>query len=437
MDHSRRNVLKFSAAALGLSLSAKLRASHHGSHAPLNPPRNISPHVLACDEQFWQRVASQFQLDPSFTNLENGYYGIMPDVVHNNYLQNITRVNRTNSYYLRTNYKPELETVRQYVAQVLGVSHDEIALTRCGTESLQNLIAGYNKLRPGDQVMYADQDYYSCQYAFNSLVERRQVSLVKIIIPEPADKQTVIDTYAKALVDNPRVKLFLLTHLNNRTGLVLPVAEICDMAKKFGVDCIVDIAHSFGHLDFTIADLRADFVGVSLHKWIHAPLGVGCLYIRKNRIADIDRCFADESYDATDVRTRVHYGTINFASMLTVPTALDFHLKLGAKNKQERLRYLRDSWVTRARALDGIEILTPPQPEMYGAITSFRLRGRVSKAENEEIVKYLFEKHGIFTVARGGVHKGDCVRVTPALFTSIYDVEKFTIALEDVARRFL
>ncbi len=436
MDYSRRKVLKVSAAALGLGLCTKLFGSPARNVLPIQSPDNISPMELARDEEFWKKVASQFQIDSSFINLENGYYGIMPDSIHSDYLDNTTRVNRLNSHYLRSSYANELESVRKYLAKVLGVSHEEVALTRGGTEALQNLIAGYNKLSPKDQIMYADLDYYSCQYAFDWLQDRRKVSLIKINIPEPFEKQAVLDVYEQVLEDNPRIKLFLLTHLNNRTGLVLPVAEIIDMARKKGVDVIVDVAHSFGQLDFNIEDLRADFVGLSLHKWIHAPLGIGCLYVRKSRIADIDPCYGDQLFESTDIRARVHSGTINIAPVLTLPAALDFHLNLGAQAKQERLRYLRNHWVSRVSSIDSIQILTPNQTEMHGGITSFRIKGRITKRENEEIVGYLFEKHGIFTVRRGGVTMGDCVRVTPALFTAIDDVEKLAIGLDDVARRF-
>ncbi len=436
MNYHRRRVLKLSAGALGLGLSSKLFANFDRNLVPIQSPHNVSPAKLAQDEAFWQRVAASFQIDQSFINLENGYYGIMPDAIHNNYLQNTVRVNRANSYYLRTTYKEEMEAIRKKLAKVLGVSHEEIALTRCGTEALQNLISGYNKLGHGDQVMYADLDYYSCQYAFNWLRDRRGVSLVKINIPEPGEKQAVLNAYQQALEDNPRVKLFLLTHLSNRTGLVLPVADIVAMARRRGVDVIVDAAHSWGQLDFSLEDLRADFVGLSLHKWIHAPLGLGCLYIRKNKIEDIDPCLGDELYASGDIRSRVHSGTKNIAPFLTLPAALDFHLGLGAKVKQERLRYLRNHWVSRVSSIDSIQILTPNQTESYGAITSFRLKGKTTQADNEEMVKYLFDRHGVFTVQRGGVYRGDCIRVTPALFTSIDDVERLAIGLEDLAQRY-
>jgi selenocysteine lyase/cysteine desulfurase len=316
------------------------------------------------------------------------------------------------------------------------VPPEEIALTRGGTEALQNLIGGYRRLSPGDAVMYADLDYHSMQYAMNSLRDRRGVRVEKMVVPEPPTREAVLDAYARALRERPRVRLLLLSHMNNRTGLVLPVREIVAMARARGVDVIVDAAHSWGHLDFTIADLGADFAGFSLHKWMGAPLGTGFLYIRSGRLADIDLAFADETYPAGDIRSRVHSGTLDVASVLTVPTALDFHDRLGAAVKQSRLRFLRDRWVHQVRDIAGLEVLTPDDPAMYGAITAFRLTGRTSEADNEKIARDLFDRHRIFTVRRGGPARGDCVRVTPALFTSRDQVDLFVAGLRDLARRF-
>ncbi|WP_437966971.1 aminotransferase class V-fold PLP-dependent enzyme [Sorangium sp. So ce260] len=407
-----------------------------GEPTPVAAPAGSDPIALARDERFWRRVARQYQVNPDFTNLENGYYGIMPEPVYREYLRNTKRLNESSSCLLRTTYKAEVERIRERLAAVAGVSKEEIALTRGGTEALQNLIAGYNRLRPGDAVMYADVDYYSCQYAFNWLRDRRGVDVVTISIPEPATRQAVLDTYARALHEHPRVKLLLLTHINNRTGLVVPVSEIVAMARDAGVDAIVDAAHSWGQLDFTNGDLNADFAGFSLHKWIGAPLGVGFLYVRKSRIADIDPFLADELYPADDVRSRVHSGTLDIAPSLTLPVALDCHLALGAAVKQARLRYLRDRWVSRVKQIGNVEVLTPEEPGMYGAITSFRIAGRTSEADNVAIADYLMDTHRIFTVRRGGIAKGDCVRVTPALYTSVDDVDRLAGALVDVAHRF-
>ncbi|MEU4226345.1 aminotransferase class V-fold PLP-dependent enzyme [Nonomuraea sp. NPDC026600] len=400
---------------------------------PLIVPPGTAPERLARDEPFWAAVARQFRVSAEFVNLENGYYGIMPEPVRRAYHRNVDHLNEVSSYLLRTTYKAQADQVRQRIAALLGVATEEIALTRGGTEALQNLIAGYRGLRPGDAVMYADLDYHSAQYAMNWLRERRGVRVERLVIPEPATRQAVLEAYAQALREHPGVKLLLLSHMNNRTGLVLPVKQITALARAHGVDVIVDAAHSWGQLDFTIADLDAEFAVFSLHKWMGAPLGAGFLYIRQDRLADIDRVFADETYPAQDIRSRVHSGTMNVAPILTVGAALDFHDALGAARKQARLRYLRERWVHQVRDVPNVEILTPEDPAMYGAITAFRVSGRTSEADNVAITDQLMSRHRIFTVRRGGVSAGDCVRVTPALFTSTDDVDRLALALRDIA----
>ncbi|MFF5209565.1 aminotransferase class V-fold PLP-dependent enzyme [Streptosporangium sp. NPDC000396] len=398
-------------------------------------PTGVTPDRLAQDEGFWHTVARQYKVSPDFINLENGYYGIMPEPVRHAYHRNVDRLNELNSHLLRTSYTAQATQARKRIAAVLGASAEEIALTRGGTEALQNLIGGYNRLRPGDAVMYADLDYHSARYAMNWLRDRRGVQVERMIIPEPATRQAVLDAYAEALRDHPRVRLLLLSHMNNRTGLVLPVREIVAMAREKGVDVIVDAAHSWGQLDFTADDLGADFAVFSLHKWMGAPLGSGFLYIRTGRLADIDPALADETYPGDDIRSRVHSGTMDVAPILTVDTALDLHDTLGAPIKQARLRYLRDRWVHQVRDLPGMEILTPEDPAMYGAITAFRVTGRTSEADNVAIAKALFDRHRIFTVRRGGPARGDCVRVTPALFSSRDDVDQLAAALRGLIQR--
>ncbi|MEU6737573.1 aminotransferase class V-fold PLP-dependent enzyme [Streptosporangium sandarakinum] len=398
-------------------------------------PAGRAPDRTAGDERFWGDVARRYRVSPDFVNLENGYYGIMPEPVRLAYHRNVDLLNEQNSHLLRTDYKERADRIRRRVAALLGVSTEEIALTRGGTEALQNLIGGYNRLRPGDAVMYADLDYHSARYAMNWLRDRRGVTVERLAIPEPATRQAVLDAYAAALRDHPRVRLLLLSHMNNRTGLVTPVREIVEMARARGADVIVDAAHSWGQLDFTLGDLGSDFTVFSLHKWMGAPLGTGFLHIRRERLADIDPAFADETYPAGDIRSRVHSGTLDAAAVLSVDAALDFHDALGAAVKQARLRFLRDRWVHRVRDIPGMEILTPEDPAMYGAITAFRFAGRTSEAENVAITDDLYDRYRIFTVRRGGPVRGDCVRVTPALFTSRDDVDLLATALHDLARR--
>ena len=403
---------------------------------PIQKPQGMSEYDLARYEPYWQKVANDFSIDPSFINLENGYYGIMPDPIFREYQYQTRKLNLENSYFLRTEYKENLEKIRIRLAKILGAKTNEIAITRGGTEALQNLITGYNRLKSSDAILYSNLDYYSCRYAMEWLNKRHQVDILELKIPEPANSQNILDTYEQAFQSNPHIKLVLLTHMNNRTGLVLPIKKIIELANHYEVEAIVDAAHSWGQIDFKVGDLDADYIGFSLHKWIHAPLGLGALFIRKSKLNHIDPFFADKLYPEDDVRSRVHSGTKNVAAFMTIDRALDYHLCLSAAAKEHRLRYLRDRWVEASSDLRELEILTPNDPSLNGGITSFRVAGCTSYAENKDIANYLKQAHNIFTVARKGPINGACIRVTPALFTLPEQVDRLSSALPQVIKKF-
>lgn len=389
--------------------------------------------AIATDRAYWAAVSDLYDVERSIANLENGYWGIMARPVLQAYLENTQRVNRQNTVYARNAFGKDAEDVRNRVAGAVGAAPEEVTLTRGATEALQKLITGYNKLQPGDAVIYSDLDYDSMQYAMNALAGRRGVEVKTFAIPEPATREAVLDAYRTVLEATPKAKLLLLTHLSHRTGLVMPIREIADMARARGVDVVVDAAHSWGQMDFKVTDLGADFVGFNLHKWIGAPVGMGFLYIRKERLADIDRDLADEDWPKDDIRSRVHTGTTNFAATLSVPAALDLHEMISSKRKQARLTYLRNYWVKQARAIETVEILTPDDDTMHAGITSFRIKGKISKDDNNALMTALRDKHRVLTVRRTGVAKGQCLRVSPALYTTEAELDRLVEGLSAIS----
>lgn len=427
---SRRDFVSLT--SLGALAATGPSSAQSMPHPPVTPPVG-APDVVARDEAFWSRVAAQFDLSPAITNLENGFWGVMARPVFQAYQRQLERVNVEGVYYVRTTYAQDLEAARARVAAALGASVDEIAFTRGATEAMQVLISGYNRLKPGDAVLCGDLDYQGMQYAMNWLAARRGARVVKIAMPEPATADRLVETYVAALDANPDVRLMLLMHCSHKTGLIFPVKEIVALARARGVDVLVDAAQSWGQIPVDVKNLGADFIGFTLQKWIAGPVGLGVVYIRKSRLADIDRMMADEDNPADSILSRVHSGTANFAAALTAPAALDFHDQLGAANKAARLRYLRDRWVGAVRGIEGVEILTPDEPGRAGGMTSFRLKG-TSTDHNQRLVETLRDRYRIFTARRTGIARGDCVRVTPAIYNSVADVDRLAAAIGELAR---
>jgi isopenicillin-N epimerase len=421
---TRRRFLA-STAALSAAAASPLRLAAQQLERPAGDAGRV-----ASDEAYWGRVAAHYRGTDRVINLEAGYWGMMAAPVADEYLRHIERVNRETSYYARRSYASDLAAVRRRVAAFLGVEPDEIAFARSATEALYALIGGYNRLKPGDAVLYADLDYPAMQNAMTSLARTRGVEVIRITIPEPASYDTVLAAYIEAFDRHPAIRLALVTHVSNKTGLVVPSAALTALARSRGADTIVDAAHAVGQLDITLPDLGADFIGFNLHKWIGAPLGVAALHIRKPRIADVDPMMGE---DGERIDSRIHTGTTNFAAFLTIPSALDFHEAVGPAHKAARLRYLRDRWVRAARDLPHVQVLTPDDPRMSAGITSFRLRGRTSAADNDRLVETLLSAHRLFTRRSTGVDGGDCVRVTPALYTTLDDVDRLARALRAMA----
>lgn len=416
---SRRNLL--SAAAI-----LPAAGSAPGLAAAASP-------VSASDESHWARVARLFDPPPvGIIQLENGQFGAMARSTRLAFEQHTARVNRETTLYTRGPVGADLAKVRGRVADLLEVGFDEIAFTRGGTESMITLINGYNRLKPGDAVLYADLDYDSIQVGMAALARRRGVRVVRIDLPEPATRQSLVDAYEAALIANGDVRMMLLTHLSHRTGLILPVKEIVAMARARGVDVLLDCGHALGQTEFRLRDLGVDFAGLNLHKWIGSPLGVGVVYVRKERIPDIEVSMLEADSDRIDAR--VHTGTINYATVLSVADAIEAHQAIGPAAKARRLRYLRNRWVEQLADTPGIQVLTPADPTLHAGITSFRKRGVTSLEANVALRAALFDRHKIFTVERAGPARGACIRVTPSFVNSADDVDALAEALKTLAK---
>lgn len=384
-----------------------------------------------------------WDVDRSVANLENAYWGVMPREIEAEYLEHSRFLNRRNTVFVRDalpgrERTAAMEAARAAVGRLLGAPASEFALTRNGTESLQNLILQYGRLTAGDAVLYADLDYDEMQQAMDALRQTRGVTVLRFAVPEPATTANILAAYERQLAAAPaRLKLLLVTHLSNRTGVVMPVKEIVAMARARGVDTIVDAAQTIGHLHYTLADLDADFVGFSLHKWLCAPIGTGAVWIRPSRLADIEPCMGSTMFAPDDTRSRSSVGTVNFAATMTVPSAVAFHERLGGLRKQQHLQFLRNYWVERVRDIRGLEILTPDDPARHGAVTSFRLPKMREYAAAQHMARILLEKHQILTVARRGLDKGAAVRVTPTLYNTTAELDRLVRALRAESAAFL
>ena len=94
------------------------------------------------------------------------------------------------------------------------------------------------------------------------------LKLIKIPIP-PKNLDEITAAFERGITS--RTRLLLLSHQVNITGQITPVKAVCEMARKRGIETIVDGAHSFAQFQFQQKDLGCDYFATTLHKWLYAP----------------------------------------------------------------------------------------------------------------------------------------------------------------------
>lgn len=385
--------------------------------------RHIHADTIAQDEDFWEAIRSGYKLKPDYINLENGYYCFLPQEILESYLNHIREVNYQGSYYMRTVQWDNKRKMAAKLAELAGCTADELIITRNTTESLDMIIGGQS-WKAGDEAVMAEQDYGAMLDMFKQVEKRYGVVRKVVSIPNhPASDAEIVNLYARAITEKTR--LLMVCHMVNITGQILPIRKICDMAHSKGVEVLVDGAHAFAHINFSIPDLDCDYYGASLHKWLSVPLGSGILYVKKGKSSKIWPLLGEEGKKEDDIYRLNHIGTHPVHTDLAIANAIEFYLKIGRDRKEARLRYLQNYWTSRVRNLSHIQVNTPEDPKRYCGIGNVGVKGM----KPQELAETLLKKFKIYTVAIDGAGVHGC-RITPNLYTTTKELDVFVESLK-------
>ncbi len=394
--------------------------------------RGRSPEELAEDETCWARVQAAFDVDRSVANLNNGGCSPAPRVAQDAQRKRLDFANELPMFNLWRVQHAQREEVRRALAETLGCDSEELALTRNASESLETCLLGLDLAR-GDEVLTTDQDYPRMLTTLHQRARREGVVVRTVELPTPCESESeLVELFEQSLT--PRTRLILLCHVVNATAQILPVRAIVDMARRHGVAVVVDGAHAFAHLEFTRDELDCDFYGASLHKWLCAPHGAGLLYVRRERIAELWPLMAAVPEQRDDIRKFEQAGTQPCAAVLSAAESLAFHHAIGVANKLARLRYLRERWVTRLRAVAGERFLlrTSLSPRFGAGFATFRIEG----LDDQELLRSLLERERVLATSFSAPYppRARGLRITPGIYTTLEEIDRFCDGVERCLR---
>jgi isopenicillin-N epimerase len=348
----------------------------------------------------------EYLLDPGVTFLNHGSYGACPRPVFERYQELQRELERQPVEFLARRFDELSGEARAALAAFVGARADDLVFVPNATAGL-NAVARSLPLEPGDEVVTTRHEY-------GAITRTWEVAGATLVPAEPEP-----DAVAAAI--GPRTKAVSVSHVTSPTALVLPVEEICRVAREAGVLAIVDGAHVPGQLPLDLDSLGADVYAGNCHKWLSAPKGVGFLWARPEHHGWIEPVVVSWGYDEGFAGRHGWQGTRDPAAALAVPAALEAHRELERSGELERCRRLAASFHDRLPPFGGA-----PAPQMWST--------ELPTGDPAGLQRALYDEHRIEVVVREWEERS-LLRVSVAPYNDAADLEQLLTALERLQQR--
>ncbi|HLW02654.1 MAG TPA: aminotransferase class V-fold PLP-dependent enzyme [Ktedonobacterales bacterium] len=271
--------------------------------------------------------------------------------------------------------------LRASVATILGCDPAEIALTHNTTEGMNIALMGLD-WQKGDELVTASPEHAGGLHPAYLIKQRYGAKLRMTQIGLPG----VDPIEALQRVLTPRTKAVVLSHVSWASGMVLPIRQLADLAHQSGALFICDAAQSCGMVPSNVYDLGVDAYACSGQKWLCGPDGTGALFIRKDRLSDIQPTYfgymgvknhlstTEGYFIPADGAQRYEAASLYPPALSAFATSLNWLIQdIGLDWVYQRIAALGQYAYQALSAIEGVTIHTP-KDHMAGLI-HFSLEG--------------------------------------------------------------
>ncbi|MGI8860633.1 MAG: aminotransferase class V-fold PLP-dependent enzyme [Rubrobacteraceae bacterium] len=313
---------------------------------------------------------------------------------------------------------------REAAARLVGAEPDDVALTQNTTHGM-NLGVGAVDWREGDEAVSATTEHPGCLAPLHTLQRRFGVKVKLVPTPVTAEKLEAALT--------PRTRLIALSHVDWTTGEVLPLQEICALARERGIPTLVDGAQSVGNIPVDAPATGADMYALTGHKWLLGPEGMGALYIRPGfdapstnigylSLEDPKSFYPEGGYDLHPGARRFEASTMSPALAAGFAAAAEAAHERGAEGL-EGIRRRAELLASSLEKVPGITLRSPRSAQ--SGLVSFEVSGVAAKDATKRLLERRF-------VVRFIPDPSPYVRASTHLFNTEEELEALTKAVAEL-----
>tara|TARA_B100000029_G_scaffold343318_1_gene335725 strand:+ start:903 stop:2072 length:1170 start_codon:yes stop_codon:yes gene_type:complete len=278
-----------------------------------------------------------FMLDSSITYLNHGSFGACPEPIFENLIEWQKKLEFEPVKHLAYDIFSLLEQSRESLSGYVGCNMNDIVFSPNPSTALNTVIKSLD-LKENDEILSTNHEYGALNKTWSFICKKTGAKYKQqdIKLPLVSNKEFV-KQFTDGITD--KTKIIFLSHITSSTALIFPVKEICKIAKKRKILCIIDGAHAPAHIKLDIMDIDPDIYVGACHKWMCSPKGVSFLYVKKEFQNKIDPLVVSWGYDSeatsllpgTNNQTYTKFlnyhewqGTKDMSAYLTIPSTIKF-----------------------------------------------------------------------------------------------------------------
>jgi isopenicillin-N epimerase len=340
-------------------------------------------------------LASLFQLNPDITFLNFGSFGASPKMVFDDYQKWQRELEWEPVQFFAVNGPEYLKASRTALGNYLNANADDLVYVPNPTFAI-NIIANTLRLKENDEVLTTNIEYGAMDRTWKFYCNKVNAKFIRQSISLPIlSKESFLEEFWNGCTE--KTKIVFISHITSATGLILPVKEIIEEAKKRGLMTIIDGAHVPGHMKLDLKELDADIYTGACHKWMMTPKGSTFLYVRKSLQIKIEPLVVSWGYDSdtpSDSQFLDYHqfnGTRDFSAYLTIPKAIEFMQEHNWWEVSDSCKKMVRENALRFCDLTGFAPLAPLTEDFFGQLFSIQ----VSLENPREFQKMLFDKYQI------------------------------------------
>lgn len=311
-----------------------------------------------------------------------------------------------------------IQKIRENTARFMGAGDSEIAFIRSTAHGL-SLIAQGLDWKEGDNMVTASCEFPSNIYPWMNLNRRG----VETRMVDPRDGEIHLEDIREKV--DARTRLVSLSWVEYQNGFRNDLEEIGSFCRGKGIYFCVDGIQGAGALPLNLHALPVDFFSSGGHKWLLAPVGVGCLYVSERVMERVHPVivgwhsvkhagnFANLDFTLREDARKFEEGSSSMMGIFAFGAAVDLLSEAGAQRIWEKIRALHEHAIEGLKQ-KGYEILSPLKQENRSGILTFGS----SRHAPEKIFERLTEAHVVAALRGGGI------RISPHFYNTVEEVDR-------------